>query len=72
MISLTWCHYRESLKVSCEQQAIPNRDATDKIIRYEAAAERSLGRALDRLERLQRRRMGEAVPPPLNANVRRS
>jgi hypothetical protein len=56
----------------CEHKAIPNGDAMDKIIRYEAAAERSLGRALDRLERLQRRRMGDAVPPPLNVNVRSS
>lgn len=61
--------FSKKLKVACEQQAIPNRDAVDKITRYEAAAERSLARALDRLERLQRRRMAKAVPSPLNANV---
>jgi len=36
-----------------------------KILRYETTIERSLGRAYDRLERLQRRRKGEPVLPPL-------
>ena len=57
--------FQESLKVSCDQRAIPNRDAVDKLIRYEAATERSLARALDRLENLQRRRMAKAMPPRL-------
>jgi hypothetical protein len=42
------------------------------MIRYEAAAERSLRKALDRLETLQRRRRGEAPPPRLNAHASRS
>jgi len=53
--------FSDKLKVACEQQAIPNRQAVDRIIRYEAAAERNLARALDRLERLQRRRMGDGA-----------
>jgi hypothetical protein len=53
------------------RQAIPNRDALDKILRYESAIERDLNRALDRLERLQRRRKGELIPPPLNLHVTR-
>jgi len=61
--------FREILKVSCEQQAIPNRESVDKLIRYKAAAERGLARALNRLERLQGRRMGEVVPPRLNITV---
>jgi hypothetical protein len=61
--------FRESLKVSCDQQAIPNRESVDKLIRYEAATERSLARALDRLERLQRRRLAKAMPPRLDASV---
>jgi len=59
----------DNLKVACEQQAIPNREAVDKMIRYEAAAERNLSKALDRLEILQRRRRGEAPPRRLNVNV---
>ncbi|MGB6260304.1 MAG: hypothetical protein WBG09_19315 [Candidatus Sulfotelmatobacter sp.] len=49
--------------------AIPNSDALDKILRYETAIERSLDRALNRLERLQRRRKGEPVLPPVNLQV---
>jgi len=40
------------------------------MIRYEAAAERGLSKALDRLETLQRRRRGEAPPPLLNVIAR--
>ena len=60
----------DKLKIACEQQAIPNREAVDRMIRYEAAAERSLSKALDRLETLQRRRRGEAPPPRLNVIAR--
>jgi hypothetical protein len=52
-----------------ERQAIPNSDALDKILRYSAMIDRDLNRAYDRLERLQRRRKGEFVPPSLNLNV---
>ena len=41
-------------------------DATDKILRYETALERQLYRALHQLERKQRRRQGEPVPPPVS------
>jgi hypothetical protein len=53
------------------QHLVPNRDVGDRLLRYETAAERNLGRALDRLERLQRRRNGEAVPPPVNVRLTR-
>jgi len=36
--------------------------------RREAATDGSLGRAIDRLERLQRRRKGEFVPPPVTVD----
>lgn len=44
------------LEVTTAKHVIPNRDDLDRILRYETAADRSLSRALDRLERLQRRR----------------
>ena len=47
-------------EIAIAQHVIPNGDALDKILRYEGAIERQLGRAVDRLERLQRRRKGEA------------
>jgi hypothetical protein len=52
-----------------EQQAIPNGDALDRILRFAEMIDRDLNRAFDRFERLQRRRKGERVPPSLNLNV---
>ena len=49
--------------------AVPKGGALDRVLRADAAAERNLGRAMDRLERLQRRREGEAVPPPLSVRL---
>jgi hypothetical protein len=43
-------------EVAIGQHAIPNREALDRLLRYETTIDRSLTRALDRLERLQRRR----------------
>lgn len=51
--------------------AVPNEEALDRALRADAAAERNLGRAMDRLERLQRRRKGEAVPPPVSVRLSR-
>jgi hypothetical protein len=51
--------------------AIPEPGELDRLLRAEAAAEKSLTRAIDRLERLQRRRSGEAVPPPVNVRLTR-
>ncbi len=56
-------------EIAIGQHAIPNVAALDKILRYETAIDRSLGRALDRLERLQRRRRGEPVLPPLSMRL---
>jgi hypothetical protein len=44
------------------QHQIPNRDALDRLLRYEAMIDRTLNRALERLERMQRARCGEMVP----------
>jgi hypothetical protein len=44
------------MEAAVGRHAIPNGDALDKILRYEAAIDRQLGRVLDRLERLQRGR----------------
>jgi hypothetical protein len=48
-------------RIFLERQAIPNRDAGDRIIRSETAAERSLTRAENRLDQLQRRRKERAA-----------
>ena len=44
---------------------VPPAPVSDKLIRYEAHLDRQLARALDRLNRLQRRRLGAAEPPTL-------
>ena len=44
--------------------ALPGREAVDKLIRYETSNDRALGRALDRLERMQERRRKNGGTPP--------
>ncbi len=64
---------RDDLGLDAEARSfsLPPADATDKILRYEAHLDRQLYRAMDQLERLQRQRRGENVPPPLNINLGR-
>jgi hypothetical protein len=50
---------------------LPSAKVLDKILRYEGALERQMYRALLQLERLQRRREGEKVPPPVTFEVLR-
>ena len=49
--------------------SFPPTDAVDKILRYETAIERQLYRAINELERLQRRRRGDIVPPPIHVEI---
>ena len=48
---------------------LPSEAALDKILRYETALDRQLFRAMNQLERLQRRRQGEHVPAPLAVDI---
>ena len=52
-----------------DERSIPELTEALLFSRYETALERQLYRALDALERLQRLRGGEAVPPPLRIEV---
>lgn len=45
---------------------LPSVEILDKLQRYETTLERQLYRAMNQLERLQRRRNGENVPPPFS------
>jgi hypothetical protein len=58
-------------EIAIAQHSIPNGDALDKVLRYETTIERQLGRTVDRLERLQRRRQGEITPPPVSIRLTR-
>lgn len=51
---------------------LPPKQVVEKILRYETTIERQLYRAIDQLERLQRSRRGEAVPPPINVQLNSS
>lgn len=51
--------------------SLPDGDAVERILRYETAIERQLYRALEQLERLQRQRKGDIVPPPLRLSIQR-
>jgi hypothetical protein len=56
----------EALKASL---TLPRTEAVDKILRYETTISRLLSKAMAELERLQRLRKGEPVPPPLKLEV---
>ena len=55
--------------VQRDQRTIPPLPEALQFARYETTLERQLYRALDALERLQRLRHGEDVPPPLRLSV---
>jgi hypothetical protein len=65
------CEKRESAEEESRQAAavLPSMDVLEKILRYETKLERQLYRAMSQLERLQRMRQGEAVPPPMRLEV---
>ena len=48
---------------------VPDSPALDRLLRYEASLDRSFDRALSQLERLQRMRRGQPVPPTLKVEV---
>ena len=60
------CAKREKREEESRQAvaSLPGEAAVEKIVRYESALERQLGRALDRLERLQSARKSTCVGPP--------
>lgn len=62
---------RDALKIQVTQQlgVMPQKLELDRFLRYETTIERQLYKALDRLERLQRMRKGDFVPPPIEGNL---
>ena len=62
---------RELAEETAHQTAaiLPSADTLDKILRYETTLDRQLYRAMNQLERLQRARQGEVMPPPMNLEV---
>lgn len=59
----------EKKKLSAIARNVPDGPQLDRLLRYEASLERTFDRALSQLERLQRMRLGQSVPPSINLNV---
>ncbi|MCX6908007.1 MAG: hypothetical protein NTY01_08190, partial [Verrucomicrobia bacterium] len=75
LISLGWSviylEKREYMDEAEERAAsvMPIADKLDMNLRYETMLDRQFQRAMHQLERLQRMRKGETVPPPLTMEV---
>ena len=50
---------------------VPSAGVLDRLLRYEASLDRAFDRTLSQLERLQRMRLGHAVPPPVKVELSR-
>jgi len=51
------------------QHLLPDSDVLDRLLRYRREIDRELYRAIAELERLQRQRLGNAVPDPLKLTM---
>jgi len=59
----------EKKKLSAIARNVPDSPQLDRLLRYEASLERAFDRTLSQLERLQRMRLGQSMPPSINLNV---
>ena len=72
---LEYCEEQRYQREQAEEQArqsaavLPSAEILEKILRYETALERQLFRAMNQIERLQRRRQGENIPAPLTMEI---
>jgi hypothetical protein len=69
VVSMWFRISRAELENEYQRRSIPDDDALDKIVRYGNACERQLSRSYERLDQLQTRRRGEAVPPPMRVRL---
>jgi hypothetical protein len=65
------CEERDANAEQARQAAavLPSMEVMERILRYETKLERQLYRAMAHLERCQRMRRGESVPPPMTLEV---
>jgi hypothetical protein len=57
------------LELESLRRNVPEAPQLDRLLRYETAISREVERTLNQLERLQRMRLGQPVPPPINLNI---
>ena len=48
---------------------VPGQEVADRLQRYEGSLERAFDRTLSQLERLQRLRLGQPVPPSIKVHL---
>ena len=56
-------------KLEVLRRQVPDTPGWERLLRYEASLERSFERTLSQIERLQRMRLGHAVPPPVKVEL---
>jgi hypothetical protein len=57
------------LELESLRRTVPEGPQLDRLLRYETANSREIERTQNQLERVQRMRLGQPVPPPINLNV---
>ncbi len=58
-----------ALQVQKKIDCMPNMGDLDRLLKYEGSIEKQFYKAINQLERLQRLRAGDNVPPPVNIDV---
>jgi len=59
----------ERRQIELLRQRVPTSPGLDRLLRYEASIDRAFGRTLAELERVQRMRKGQPLPPQLDVNI---
>jgi len=59
----------ERMRLESLRQNVPDSPQLDRLLRYETSLERTFDRTLTQLERVQRMRLGQPVPPPIKVDV---
>jgi hypothetical protein len=59
----------EKLKIEMLRNKVPDSPALDRLLRYETSIDRAFDRTLAQLERIQRLRLGQPLPPAIKVDV---
>lgn len=63
---------RNQMEIEKLRQNVPDDPRAERLVRYEASLERAFDRTLTELERVQRMRKGQPIPPPLKLDISNS
>jgi hypothetical protein len=55
------------IEAEYRSRSLPSREVSELLLRYDRHVERQMYRAMGELERIQRRRKGDIVPPPISS-----